>query len=262
MTRMIMIDLETFGSAPGCSIASIGAVAATHDGFVQDELYLIVSRNSCADHGLHESAATLEWWSQQSAEAQQVIGLSTDPDGSMPLAMALDELNRFVSRQGTNAEVFGNGSDFDNAILAAAAHAAGVELAWPFWQNRCYRTIKSLTPHVKIMRRGTHHNALDDARDQAAHLGFLRRAQAIDSDKIALGVMMINWMARHYRYRTSQRIFGLRIPTMSKQSAIDHARATFDANLFDMPLGHPDFAWDQAGAEDMVDEDLQHWEAA
>jgi DNA polymerase III epsilon subunit-like protein len=39
MSRMIMIDLETFGSAPGCSIASIGAVAASHDGFVQDTLY-------------------------------------------------------------------------------------------------------------------------------------------------------------------------------------------------------------------------------
>jgi hypothetical protein len=254
MSRMIMIDLETFGSAPGCSIASIGAVAASHDGFVQDTLYEIVSRSSCAEHGLHESTETLRWWSEQSAEAQAVLTASSDPERALSLRAALRELNSFVKLQGSDIEVFGNGSDFDNAILAAAAHAAGVELAWPFWQNRCYRT--------NIMRRGTHHNALDDARDQAAHLGFLRRAQAIDSDKIALGAMMINWMARHYRYRTSQRILGLRIPTMSKQSAIDHARATFDANLFDMPLGHPDFAWDQEGAEQMVNEDLQHWEAA
>jgi hypothetical protein len=81
----------------------------------------------------------------------------------------------------------------------------------------------------------------------------------IDSNKIALGVMMLNWMARHYRYRTSRRILGLRIPTMTMQSAFDHARATFDANAHDMPLGHPDYAWDQHGAEQMVDEDLRHW---
>jgi exodeoxyribonuclease VIII len=41
---------------------------------------------------------------------------------------------------------------------------------WEFWKDRCYRTIKNCYPDVPFDRRGTHHNALDDARSQALHL--------------------------------------------------------------------------------------------
>ena len=41
---------------------------------------------------------------------------------------------------------------------------------WKFWNDRCYRTIKSMHPEVPMPRTGTHHNALDDAKTQALHL--------------------------------------------------------------------------------------------
>lgn len=262
MARAIMIDLETLGSVPGCGICSIGAAACTADGFVTERLYLIVSRFSCRDYGLFEQQSTLDWWTRQPEEARQVLLAAEDPDGSMPLPDALDELNRFVRRHGPIVEVFGNGSDFDNAILAAAAHAAHVELAWPFWQNRCYRTLKARAPQVAIRREGTHHNALDDACSQAEHFGRINRALAIDSDKLAHGLLFIGWMADRYQERTARRLLGLRLNRMSRAEAVDHARATFDAIPVDEPFGAPRFAWDQDHAAELVDEELRHWEAA
>jgi inhibitor of KinA sporulation pathway (predicted exonuclease) len=68
------------------------------------------------------------------------------------------------------ALVWGNGADFDNPILAAAYRATGISQGWKPYNGRCYRTIKNLAPQVRLVRTGTHHNALDDARAQAQHL--------------------------------------------------------------------------------------------
>lgn len=262
MARSIMIDLETVGSVPGCGICSIGAAACTEEGFVTDKLYVIVSRISCREYGLFEQQSTLDWWAKQPEEARSVLLLAEDPDGSMQLPDALDELNRFVRRQGRNVEVYGNGSDFDNAILAAAAHAAHVELAWPFWTNRCYRTLKARAPQVALRREGTHHNALDDACSQAEHLGRINRALTLDSDKLAHGLLFIGWMADRYQERTARRVFGFRFNTIPRAPAIELARATFDTIPVDEPFGDPRFAWDRDGAAELVDEEMRHWEAA
>lgn len=66
--------------------------------------------------------------------------------------------------------LWGNGSDFDNVILASAYRSCNLEVPWKFWNNRCYRTVKALRPDIKIHRSGTYHNALDDAVSQAEHL--------------------------------------------------------------------------------------------
>lgn len=262
MARAIMIDLETVGSVPGCGICAIGAAACTDDGFVTDRLYVIVSRISCRDFGLFEQQSTLDWWAQQPEAARHVLLLAEDPDGSMALPDAIDELNRFVRRQGPNVEVYGNGSDFDNAILAAAAHAAHVDLAWQFWANRCYRTLKARVPHVGLVRQGTHHNALDDACSQAEHLGRINRAMRLDSDKLAHALLFIGWMADRYQERTARRVLGFRLNRLSRDEAVDLARATFDAMPFDEHFGDPRMSWDQDGAAELVDEDMRHWEAA
>ena len=45
--------------------------------------------------------------------------------------------------------------------------AAGGKAPWTFWQERDLRTLKGLSPDLRIERSGTHHNALDDALHQA-----------------------------------------------------------------------------------------------
>lgn len=164
----VMIDLETLGRRAGCSILSIGAVAFGPEG-LGPEFYTVVNRASCQAHGLHEDEATLEWWTKQSAQAQTVLGQAST-DGTS-LVDALAELTTFLSGLGSlkKLKVWGNGADFDNAILTACYAAVGRELPWEFWHNRCYRTLKSLRPAAKLSRQGTYHNALDDAKSQATH---------------------------------------------------------------------------------------------
>ena len=62
------------------------------------------------------------------------------------------------------------GADFDNSILNFAFTKAGIPIPWSPWSGRCYRTIKSIFNGVKLSRKGTYHNALDDAKTQALHL--------------------------------------------------------------------------------------------
>lgn len=164
----VMIDLETLGRRAGCSILSIGAVAFDTTG-LGPEFYTVVDRASCQAHGLHEDENTVAWWNKQSAQAQTVLEQAAT--NGQPLADALAELTTFLGGLGSlkKLKVWGNGADFDNAILTACYAAVGRELPWDFWNNRCYRTIKGLRPQVKLARQGTYHNALDDAKSQATH---------------------------------------------------------------------------------------------
>lgn len=165
----VMIDLETLGTVPGCSILSIGAVAFnTCTGEIDDGLYTIVSRESCKKLGLHEDDGTIKWWEGQGEKARDVL-IASASQMAAPLPMALEELNAYL-RQYSCVRVWGNGADFDNPILACAYRVAGVKPGWAAYNGRCYRTVKNMAKHVKLVRSGTHHNALDDAISQAKHL--------------------------------------------------------------------------------------------
>lgn len=167
----VMCDLETLGRRAGCKVLSIGAVVFGPNG-LGAEFYLEVRRDP--QPGLHEDPDTLSWWAKQLPEAQERL---FNPGCNVTLKNALYAftywLERLADRDAKgnlNVCVWGNGADFDNAILSAAyAEVRGENLPWPFWNNRCYRTLKSLAPSVKLVRQGVHHNALDDAKSQAEH---------------------------------------------------------------------------------------------
>lgn len=187
MTK-IMVDLETVGTRAGCAILSIGAVR--FDEFtceVGDSFYEIIRLSSCENSGLFKDPSTMEWWSSQSPEAREVLlAAQSNSDGdNCSLFEALRNFNDYLRRINIAlgpVELYGNGSDFDNAILISAYAAAGIKPNFGSHSNRCYRTLKELVPHIKISRSGVHHNALDDARSQAYHaikiLDFLGKACA------------------------------------------------------------------------------------
>ena len=165
----VMIDLETLGQTPGCSILSIGAVFFD-DRKLGNEFYVVANREDCKANGLREEDATLQWWGDQSTEARQVLKDAASKKESVPLRLALGQLTDFLGQHGRveDVRIWGNGSDFDNAILAVAFFQLGLGVPWKFWNNRCFRTLKEMAPrHLKPTRRGTHHNALDDAKYQA-----------------------------------------------------------------------------------------------
>ena len=179
--KNIMVDLETLGTVPGCSILSIGAVAFDPEsGELGEEFYVVVRRSSNGVFGLHEDAQTLQWWGSQSDEARQVLRDSEDMEESTPLNTALECFKYYLVQFNLNkVEVWGNGSDFDNAILAVAYQKVGLELPWKFWNNRCYRTLKAEYKGTsRLIRKGTYHNALDDARCQAEHAIQILREKA------------------------------------------------------------------------------------
>lgn len=168
--KHVMVDLETLGRRAGCAILSIGAVYFDEEGVGDESFYAVVSTKSCDAAGLHKDQDTVDWWEKQSPEARTVLDEASV--AGMDLADALDLFGVFVK----GAKVWGNGADFDNAILYACYAAVGKEVPWKFWDSRCYRTLKGLFPTVKFVRQGTYHNALDDARSQAEHASEILRS--------------------------------------------------------------------------------------
>lgn len=180
--RDVMVDLETLGTVPGCVILSIGAVAfSQEDGLDAQGFYCVLHRPSCEEAFLSVDPDTVRWWQNQNEEARAVLEQSMDAARSLPLAKGLERLNSYLGRFGGRGDVrlWGNGSDFDNALLSVAYDAAKVTPAWSYRNNRCYRTLKNLASELKLERQGTHHDAFDDACNQARHLLQILEARGL-----------------------------------------------------------------------------------
>lgn len=162
-----MLDLETLGNKPSSVIVAIGAVKLK-DGVITDRFYKRVDAASCVQAGLRVDVDTVMWWLKQESAARLEI---TKP--GEPLQVALMGFSEWLGC--TDAEVWGNGAAFDNVLLADAYDACAIPRPWKFWNDRCYRTMKSLFPQVPMQRSGTHHNALHDAETQAVHLRAIRK---------------------------------------------------------------------------------------
>lgn len=167
----VMVDLETLGTRPGCSVLSIGAVAFGPKG-LGAEFYVVINRHSCVDWGLEEEPSTIAWWDGRESEAKTVLDHAAE--GGLLLPRALEQFTQFLNNH-PGVKLWGNGSDFDNAILSACYHVTRQDQPWKFYNNRCYRTLKNLWPEIKLDRVGTYHHALDDAKSQALHAVQLMR---------------------------------------------------------------------------------------
>jgi inhibitor of KinA sporulation pathway (predicted exonuclease) len=166
----IMIDLETMGNGPNAAIIAIGAVEFDPiEQTIGDRFHVHVDLQSAVDTGGVMDPSTVIWWMQQSEQARNIFK-GTEP---WHIAEALQLFSQWMGNRGINKDkllVWGCGSDFDNVILAAAYRRLNMKTPWSFWNNRCYRTLKAMNPHIKMQRTGTHHNAVDDAESQARHL--------------------------------------------------------------------------------------------
>lgn len=157
----VMVDLETLGNGSRAVIVAIGAVQFSGAGS-DTEFYTTVDPQSCVDVGMVMDVSTVMWWMSQSDAARKAI-----TQKGVPLADALFSLANWLP---LNSLVWGNGATFDNAILSNAYSLVGMNKPWKYSSDRCYRTLKSLFSDIPVpMPIGTAHNALDDARYQAAH---------------------------------------------------------------------------------------------
>lgn len=168
--QSVMLDLETLGNSPRAAIVAIGAVKFDAAG-IQSEFYTRVCARSCVAAGLRMDVDTVLWWFKQNEAARTELTLP-----AAHLSCALMDFTQWL--RGPEVELWGNGSDFDNALLTAAYRAVDLALPWKFWNNRCYRTLKNICAVPMPKSEGTKHNALDDAKAQALHLNEIFRALA------------------------------------------------------------------------------------
>lgn len=168
--KHVMLDLETLGTNGDAVVLSIGAVEMTREGLSHKFHRVLDIDEQLRQHGRSVNGSTILWWGDQDREAWRAA-----TQGSVSVGAALRGFADFMTLVGGEYSerttcVWGNGSDFDNAILGSLYEAAGIKRPWGYSKNRCYRTLKSLHPNAPpIERAGTHHNALDDAVYQANH---------------------------------------------------------------------------------------------
>jgi DNA polymerase III epsilon subunit-like protein len=165
MLTDVMIDLETLDVLPTATILTIGAVKFDPMGddvseSAMEKFYVKVDIDSCDALGMTVSPSTLEWWSQQSKEAQED---AFDPNGRIPIEQALNELYKFCWGA---KRVWSHGVGFDLIILENYFRRVEKAVPWKFWEMRDTRTLFDIgiNPERATV---TAHNALADAYDQA-----------------------------------------------------------------------------------------------
>ena len=161
----LMIDIETLGNRADALVVSIGAVFFDpKTGLSGAEFYRKLDFQDQIDKGRKPTQGTIEFWLNQSKEAQAVFhekGINT--------SQALSEFVSFVS---TNSEKmkckpWGNGPSFDLTIMETLLNDFNVEHPWMFFNVRCLRTFKEYVYNGKdLVREGVYHHALDDCKHQ------------------------------------------------------------------------------------------------
>lgn len=179
MMNDIMVDLETMDNIGSAAIVSIGAVQCDLiTGQTGEEFYRIVELDGQADLGLTMDAQTIYWWLGQSRGATEALLAP----GKILLEDMCNSFKKWVEylEHPKIKRLWGNGASFDNAILRNAFKRVDIEFPIPFWQDRDMRTIVGFYPKQmqeewrwKNLRKGTHHNALDDAKYQVSYCSYI-----------------------------------------------------------------------------------------
>lgn len=170
----VMLDLETLDTASSAVILSIGAVWFDERGLHgnesgADEFYRVLPIDEQIAKGRTTSPDTIEFWSQQDPETRHAL----EAHAKTPVLDALLGLEVFLLRRSLDG-VWGNGADFDNALISSLATSFGTHVPWKHRHNRCYRTLRALFPDIEMPEvEGIQHHALDDAKAQAMHAANL-----------------------------------------------------------------------------------------
>lgn len=188
----VMIDIETMGTGHNAPVIAIGAVRFDPDtGDIDpDTFYMKIDKYEAARHGVID-LPTLEWWDRQSEEAR-VEAFS----GASSVSYVAHALSEFL---GLNDKVWGNGACFDITVLESMFKSVDLLPPWKFWNVRDCRTIEAIAEGFvskkAIERKGTHHNALDDAIYQAEYISAMwmhLRQDKHSAPRIDVGVYNAN----------------------------------------------------------------------
>jgi hypothetical protein len=161
----VMIDMETLDVLPTATILTIGAVRFDPFGDdvkdpAMDKFYVKVDIDSCDRLGCTVSQSTLDWWGNQSKEAQEE---AFNPNDRIDIADAMTQLYKFCWGA---KRVWSHGASFDVVICERLFREIGKAVPWSFWEVRDTRTLFDIgiNPNRPPVLK---HHALEDAWNQA-----------------------------------------------------------------------------------------------
>lgn len=184
----LMIDIETFGVGPKAVISAIGAVcfdykAGTDYDYKYEQFYRIIDIRS--QPGRDFSPDTIYFWMLQPEvsrnELLPTMKSERDFDYSKltPLAKALDDLTKFCKEHKIE-KIWCYGATFDHVILMDAYKDVRQKFPVSYRDLLDMRTFVHIMPKVERPDKGTHHNALDDAINQAV---WMQKIWAVTQDR-------------------------------------------------------------------------------
>lgn len=166
----IMIDLETFSTKSNALMTVLGAAVRDPSGEIVT-FEMAVDTKYWERDQLHIDPETVKWWLQQSQAARDAV---TTPGLSLPLVCgAFNDWINQLKMPDVPLRLWGNAASFDNVILRKNYEVAGINPAWGFRDDMCYRTLKNLYPQVPFTKPDTPHKASSDAEAQLIHLEAL-----------------------------------------------------------------------------------------
>jgi hypothetical protein len=190
----VMLDLETWGTGNNALTVSIGACKFDGD-TILDRFHVAIDPVSAQAFGLEIDASTILWWLDPAQDEARRNWLSQE---KIDLASAITGFDMWCKESPGVMAIWGNGATFDNVILRSAFKAVGQEYPVRFWGDQCYRTVKNRS-HIKIVREGVHHNALDDAISQAKHLQAIWREDASNMALLQMSAEQFRFYEKQHR---------------------------------------------------------------
>ena len=159
----VMFDIETLGKKAGCIVLSIGACKFDPRGEGHGDTFYrnIDPYDSRDNYGLNVDPSTAAWWEEQSEESRNQLTVDR-----VPLREALNAFTKWYKADG----VWAQGAAFDFPIVTELYERIGQQPPWKYWSVRDTRTVYDICgfdPRT-VKRKGTYHNALDDAIHQVS----------------------------------------------------------------------------------------------
>lgn len=198
----LMVDIETMGTLPTAPIVSIGACLFdprrmdTFEYLSTYSMVVLVDLEDSVKHSSGISAGTLKWWLSQNDAA--IKALITGEQ--LNLKNALQRLWTFATERSKAApeavrglplpsRIWAKSPDFDCKIIEHGCRSTGLIYPFQYYNQRCVRTAIDLAfpngeddrPEFKT---GVHHDARDDAINQALMVQACHRALGLSADPV------------------------------------------------------------------------------
>lgn len=168
----LMIDLETLCTKPTAVVLSAGLVLFDPKEGIKKKHHEVLDVQAQLDSGRTVSESTLKWWFSQGEKAKGIfdnLAGDNEVNSNLHISSFLSVLEGFLNGIDLKElKVWGNGPSFDLCMIENMYHEEQRWIPWKFWNVCCFRTFDRITKcRQKHQRKGTHHDALDDAVYQA-----------------------------------------------------------------------------------------------